>query len=80
MTHVVAHPTRLKVIRDTCKRIRQAEPGTPTEALGLDGVPQAGDRFCVTPAHAGALPRRVIESNITGRIGTRVPHTSGDLQ
>ncbi len=35
------------LFNDRGKRIRHAEPGTPVEALGLDGVPQAGDRFQV---------------------------------
>jgi len=35
------------LFNDRGKRIRHAEPGTPAEILGLDGVPGAGDRFQV---------------------------------
>ena len=35
------------LFNDKTKRIREAEPGVPAELLGLDGVPEAGDRFQV---------------------------------
>jgi len=55
------------LFNDRGKRIRHAEPGTPTEILGLDGVPQAGDRFQVVADErtARAIPqagRRTLEA------------------
>jgi translation initiation factor IF-2 len=39
---------RIKALfNDKGKRIRGGDPSTPVEVLGLDGVPQAGDRFQV---------------------------------
>jgi translation initiation factor IF-2 len=37
---------RIKALfNDKGKRIKSVDPGSPAEILGLDGVPQAGDRF-----------------------------------
>lgn len=39
---------RIKALfNDKGRRVRQADPATPVEVLGLDGVPEAGDRFQV---------------------------------
>ncbi|HEY3116330.1 MAG TPA: translation initiation factor IF-2 [Chloroflexota bacterium] len=39
---------RIKALfNDRAKRVRSAEPSTPVEVLGLDAVPEAGDRFQV---------------------------------
>jgi translation initiation factor IF-2 len=41
---------RVKALfNDRGKRIRSAEPATPVEVLGLNGVPTAGDRLRVAP-------------------------------
>ncbi|MPZ13948.1 MAG: translation initiation factor IF-2 [Chloroflexi bacterium] len=45
-----SHFGRTKALfNDKGKRVRQADPATPVEVLGLDGVPEAGDRFQVVP-------------------------------
>jgi len=46
---------RLKMIfDDTGKRIQQASPSDPVEVLGLNGVPQAGDKFVVASSEKEA--------------------------
>jgi translation initiation factor IF-2 len=45
---VGAYSGRIKALfNDKGKRMRTAEPAVPVEVLGLDGVPEAGDRFQV---------------------------------
>src|SRR5260370_6568683 len=46
MTHVVSPPTRLRAIRDTCKRIRQAE------------FPWTSDTAYLNNASIGPIPER----------------------
>jgi translation initiation factor IF-2 len=59
---------RIKALfNDKAKRIRQAEPGVPAEVLGLDGVPEAGDRFQVvederTARNIAQTGRRALEA------------------
>ena len=59
---------RIKALfNDKAKRIRQAEPGAPAEVLGLDGVPEAGDRFQVvederTARNIAQTGRRALEA------------------
>ena len=48
--HLVAGVSSGRVrslVNDRGERVNSAGPGTPVEVLGLDGVPQAGDRFDV---------------------------------
>ena len=46
---------RVKALfNDRGKRIRQAEPSTPVEILGLNGVPTAGDRLHTMPDEKAA--------------------------
>ncbi len=39
---------------DRGKRLKRAEPATPVEILGLNGVPQAGDRLHAAPSEQAA--------------------------
>src|SRR5579871_3038256 len=63
---------RIKALfSDKGKRIRSAEPATPAEVLGLDGVPEAGDRFQVVADERTArvmaqATRRALEAHQTG--------------
>ena len=64
---------RIKALfNDKGKRIREAEPGVPAEVLGLDSVPQAGDRFQVvederTARNMAQSGRRAAEAKGIGR-------------
>jgi len=64
---------RIKALfNDKAKRIREAEPGMPAEILGLDGVPEAGDRFQVvederTARNMAQAWRRAAEAKLGGR-------------
>lgn len=42
------------MFNDKGKRVKQAEPSTPTEIMGLNSVPQAGDTFRVVPSEKEA--------------------------
>jgi translation initiation factor IF-2 len=43
-----AHYGRVKAMYDhTSKRLKEAGPSTPVQVLGLDGAPQAGEKFSV---------------------------------
>ncbi|HEV8574783.1 MAG TPA: translation initiation factor IF-2, partial [Dehalococcoidia bacterium] len=63
---------RVKALfNDRAKRVRSAEPATPAEVLGLDGVPQAGDRLQVvsdekTARALAQAARRVAEARAAG--------------
>lgn len=42
------------MFNDKGKRVKRAEPSTPTEIMGLNSVPQAGDTFRVVPSEKEA--------------------------
>src|SRR2546423_912062 len=64
---------RIKALfNDKAKRIREAGPGAPAEVLGLDNVPEAGDRFQVvederTARNMAQSGRRAAEAKGMGR-------------
>jgi len=64
---------RIKALfNDKAKRIREAGPGVPAEVLGLDNVPEAGDRFQVvederTARNMAQSGRRAAEAKGMGR-------------
>jgi translation initiation factor IF-2 len=63
---------RVKALfNDRAKRVRSAEPAMPAEVLGLDGVPDAGDRFQVvsderTARAIAQATRRAAEARAAG--------------
>jgi translation initiation factor IF-2 len=42
------------MLNDRGKRVKRAEPATPVEILGLNGVPEAGDRLHAAPTEQAA--------------------------
>lgn len=42
------------MLNDRGKRVKRAEPSTPVEILGLNGVPEAGDRLHAAPTEQAA--------------------------
>lgn len=81
---IVAGETWGKVkamFNDKGKRFKQAEPATPAEILGLDGVPQAGDFFYTVASNneARAIAQKNQEDKQRASLQPAQPPTLDDL-
>jgi len=73
------HPGRARAMHDYLgERVKAAEPGTPVEILGFDGVPEAGQQFRVVDNErearriAGERANRLKTEALARRAGVKV--------